>query len=301
MFEQGGAGPPDERWDASKHSSVYGTPMTGDVLERWMARGGNAPLLTAAQEVSLARRVEQGDLMAREILVNSNVRLVAAVARRYMGRGLSLEDMMQEGIIGLLRAIDKFDYSRGYRFSTYATHWIRQAICRAIANQARTIRLPSHAVDAIGRLRKAQETLSRQLGRSPTCCELAAETAIPERVVEKLIDCAPAPLSLDAPVRADGQDLIGDLVAGDSECNLLDSAMHSIARDELFAALGSLLPRERQVLVLRYGLLDNVPRTLQETGRALRMTRERARQIEAQALAKLRKMSLACMSGGCTL
>jgi len=276
--------------------------MTGssgsEALERWVPAGSDASLLSADQEISLARRVEQGDPAAREILVNSNVRLVASIARRYMGRGVSLEDMMQEGMIGLLRAIDKYDYLRGYRFSTYATHWIRQAISRAVANQARTIRLPSHVVDTLGRLSRARETLTRQLGRTPTCSELAAEVAMPEAFVRRIMACTSGPLSLDAPVGENGDSFLADVVAGSDDSDMVESAMRSIERDELMASLESLMPRERDVIFLRFGLLDNVPRTLEETGLALSMTRERARQIEARALAKLRRLNLAPCSRG---
>jgi RNA polymerase primary sigma factor len=271
---------------------------SGEGLDRWASAGSDAPLLSADQEIILARRVEQGDATAREILVNSNVRLVASIARRYMGRGVSLEDMMQEGMIGLLRAIDKYDYLRGYRFSTYATHWIRQAISRAVANQARTIRLPSHVVDTLGRLSRAREALTRQLGRTPTCSELAAEAAMPEAFVRRLMACSSGPMSLDAPVGENGDSFLGDIVPGDDDSEMVESAMRSIEHDELMAYLNCLLPRERDVILLRFGLLDNVPRTLHETGRALNMTRERARQIEVRALAKLRRLSLSSASRG---
>ncbi len=260
-----------------------------DQVDAWLAVTAHAPLLSAAQEVTLARRVEAGDASAREALVNSNVRLVASVARRYMGRGLSLEDMMQEGMVGLLRAIDKYDYLRGYRFSTYATHWIRQAISRAIANQARSIRLPAHVVDALSRLGRAREALSRQLGRPPTCGEMAAEACIPEDRVRQLVMWARLPLSLDAPVGNDGSATFGEFVAAGDDAEPVGHALEAAARDEIRSSLDCLSPRERAVIMLRFGLGDNVPRTLQETGRSLNMTRERARQIEADALAKLRR------------
>jgi RNA polymerase primary sigma factor len=259
-----------------------------DQIDAWLAVTARAPLLSAAQEVTLARRVEAGDASAREALMNSNVRLVASVARRYMGRGLSIEDMMQEGMVGLLRAIDKFDYLRGYRFSTYATHWIRQAISRAIANQARSIRLPAHVVDSLSRLGRARETLSRQLGRSPTCGEMAAESGIPEDRVRQLVAWARLPLSLDCPVGDDGAATFGEFVAAGDDAEPVGRALQAATHDEILASLDCLSPRERAVIVLRFGLGDNVPRTLQETGRSLNMTRERARQIEADALAKLR-------------
>lgn len=259
------------------------------IMDPWMAVTARAPLLSAAQEVHLARRVGQGDASAREALVNSNVRLVASVARRYMGRGLSLEDMMQEGIVGLLRAIDKFDYLRGCRFSTYATHWIRQAICRAIANQARCIRLPAHVVDSLTRLGRAREELSRQLGRPPTCSEMAAESGFQESRVHELVRWAGLPVSLDAPVGEDRTARFGDFVPAGDDPEPMAHAIQAVANSDVRESLGCLTQRERAVIALRFGLADGVPRTLRETGRSLNMTRERARQIEAQALAKLRQ------------
>jgi len=261
-------------------------------VDDWLSASGSAPLLTAAQEVSLARRVCQGDPKARDILLRSNVRLVASIARRYMGCGLSLEDMMQEGMIGLLRAIDKFDYMRGYRFSTYATHWIRQAISRAIANQARSIRLPAHVVDTLGRLVRARDALVRQLGREPTCSEIAAESAMPEAKVRRLMPWIHRTVSLDAPVGDRENGSLADLVAGEGEAEMVSQAERAMTRDGLMQALQRLTSRERDVIVLRFGLLDNNPRTLQETGKILNMTRERARQIEAQALARLRELNV---------
>lgn len=265
--------------------------MPIETTETLLGSSSNAPLLTAAQEISLARRVEQGDRAAREILLMSNVRLVASVARRFMGRGLSLEDMMQEGMIGLMRAIDKYDYLRGYRFSTYATHWIRQAISRAIANQARSIRLPAHVVDTLGRLVRAREMLRRQLGREPTSGEIAAETALPEPKVRRLLPWIHHTVSLDAPIGDRENGCLADLVAADTDAEALRQADLALARDGLMALLQHLSVKERQVICLRFGLLDNNPRTLQETGRLLNMTRERVRQIEARALARLRELS----------
>ncbi len=263
-------------------------PDEDDPLETSLTIAAHAPLLTAAQEISLARRVEQGDPTARETLVNSNIRLVASVARRYMGRGLPLEDMIQEGVVGLLRAIDKYDYLRGYRFSTYATHWIRQAISRAVANNARTIRLPAHVVDAMGRLARSQERLKQKLGRNPTRRELAAETGIAESRISEMLEWARLPLSLDSPIGDDGDTRLSEFIPSPEETGPADRAFRAVVREEIVAALASLSPRERAVIALRFGLHDGEPRTLQETGRRLNMTRERARQIEGQALAKLR-------------
>jgi RNA polymerase primary sigma factor len=264
-----------------------------DPLDLSLTIAAHAPLLTAAQEVSLARRVEQGDPVARETLVNSNIRLVASVARRYMGRGVPLEDMMQEGLIGLLRAIDKYNYLRGYRFSTYATHWIRQAISRAVANQGRCIRLPAHVVDALGRLARAQERLRQKLGRSPTLHELSEETGLPETRISQMMEWATTPMSLDSPISEDSEARLADFVPSPEETGPVDRAFRAVVREELMNALAVLTPRERAVIALRFGLHDDEPHTLQETGHRLNMTRERARQIEGQALAKLRHMRAA--------
>jgi RNA polymerase primary sigma factor len=268
--------------------SRVGTSPEFDSLDLALTIAAHAPLLTAAQEITLARRVEQGDRTAREALVNSNIRLVASVARRYMGRGLPLEDMMQEGFIGLLRAIDKYNYLRGYRFSTYATHWIRQAISRAVANHGRCIRLPAHIVDALGRLNRSREALRQRLGRSPTHEELAEASGIPEARIEEMLEWATIPLSLDIPIGDDGDTHLGDFVPCPEDGGPADRAFRAAVRDEIVGALSVLSARERDVIALRFGLDDGQPRTLQETGRNLSMTRERARQIEVQALAKLR-------------
>ncbi|MBM3493698.1 MAG: sigma-70 family RNA polymerase sigma factor [Armatimonadetes bacterium] len=263
-------------------------PPEFDPLDLQLTIAAHAPLLTAGQEITLAKRVEQGDSAARETLVNSNIRLVASVARRYMGRGLPLEDMMQEGLIGLMRAIDKYNYMRGYRFSTYATHWIRQAISRAVANQGRCIRLPAHVVDALSRLGRATEKLRQRLGRSPTRQELAEETGISDARIGEMIEWAALPLSLENPVGAEGDSLLADFVPAPEETGPADRAFRAAVREELIGALSVLSPKERAVITLRFGLNDDEPRTLLETGRNLCITRERARQIEGQALAKLR-------------
>ena len=260
-----------------------------DPLEMSLLLAAHAPLLTPAQEISLARRVEQGDRSARETLVNSNIRLVASVARRYMGRGVPLEDMIQEGVIGLLRAIDKYNYLRGYRFSTYATHWIRQAISRAVANQGRTIRLPAHVVDAIGRLARTQERLRQKLGRSPTRAELAREMGLSEARIAAMLEWARVPLSIDCPMGEDSDTRMADFMPAPASESPADRAFRAVVRDEILGALAALSPKEQEVIALRFGLHDGEPRTLQETGCRLNMTRERARQIEGQALAKLRR------------
>lgn len=259
-----------------------------DLADTWMLRGGKAPLLTPAQEIVLAKRAEKGDRNAKEELVNANVRLVASVARRYLNRGLPLEDLMQEGLIGLMRAVDKYNYRKGYRFSTYATFWIRQAVTRALANQGRSIRLPAHVVDAIGRVARIREELFQQHGRPPTRAEVAEASGLTEKKLTQLLHNAAQPVSLENPVGAEGESRLSDFVPADEESSPSERVFRYLVRDELEHALNTLNPREKEVLQLRYGLGDEEPHTLEETGRRLHITRERARQIEAKALEKLR-------------
>jgi RNA polymerase primary sigma factor len=260
-----------------------------DFADEWMRLGGKAPLLSPSRELVLAHRVEHGDEAAKEELINANVRLVASVARKYMGRGLPLEDLMQEGLIGLMRAIDKYNYRKGYRFSTYATHWIRQAITRALANQGRSIRLPAHVVDAIGRVTRVREELFHKLGRMPTRIELAEGAGVTEKKLLHLLKSAAQPVSLEAPVGAEGEARLGDFVPAGEESAPAERAFKYLVKEELEHALNTLNPREKEVLVLRFGLYDEEPHTLEETGRRLHITRERARQIEAKAMEKLRR------------
>jgi RNA polymerase primary sigma factor len=264
-----------------------------DLADVWTMKSGKAPLLTAAQEIVLAKRAERGDPQAKEELLNANVRLVASVARRYLGRGLPLEDLMQEGMIGLMRAIEKYNYRKGYRFSTYATHWIRQAVSRALANQGRSIRLPAHVVDAIGRIARIREELFHKLGRPPTRVEVADAAGITEKKLVQLIRSAVHPVSLDAPVGEEGESRLGDFVHAGDESSPSDRVFQSLVHEELEHALNAhLTPREKDVLALRYGLGEEEPHTLEETGRRLHITRERARQIESKALEKLRHIQV---------
>ncbi|HSV72229.1 MAG TPA: sigma-70 family RNA polymerase sigma factor [Chthonomonadales bacterium] len=257
-------------------------------MPEWARGGSRTALLTHDEEIGLAKRVEQGDASAREHLVTANVRLVASVARRYAGRGLTMDDLMQEGTIGLLRAIDKFNYRKGYRFSTYATHWIRQAISRGLANQARAIRLPAHVIDAIGRVQRAASTLRSRLGREPTMPEVAKECDLPERRVAALLRHAVQTVSLEAAITDAGDLRLGEILHADRDTGPAERALQTAVRDGIDHALLELAPRERAVIELRFGLTGREPMTLAETGRVLHITRERARQIEAKALTKLR-------------
>ncbi|MGC8666739.1 MAG: sigma-70 family RNA polymerase sigma factor [Chthonomonadales bacterium] len=262
---------------------------TEEIPDLWMLKSSKTPLLTAAREITLAKRVEQGDRAAAEELVNANVRLVAAVARRYVGRGLPLEDLIQEGLIGLMRAVEKYNYRKGYRFSTYATHWIRQAISRALANQGRSIRLPAHVVDTLSRVSRVREDLFHRLGRPPTRAELAEAAGISEKKLMQLFRSAAQPLSLETPVGPEGSGRLGDFLPAGEESSPSDRAFRYMVREELEHALNTLTPREKEVIILRYGLGGDEPQTLEETGRRLRITRERARQIEVKAMEKLRR------------
>jgi RNA polymerase primary sigma factor len=265
----------------------------GDIPDMWMMRGGKAPLLTSAQEIILAKRVERGDQKAREELLDANVRLVASVARRYLGRGLTLEDLMQEGMIGLIRAIEKYNYRKGYRFSTYATHWIRQAVSRALANQGRSIRLPAHVVDAIGRIARVREELFQKLGRLPTRPEVAEAAGITEKKLIQLLKNAAHPVSLESPVGEEGESRLGDFIPATDDSSPTNRVFKHLVIEELERALNTLTPREKEVVILRFGLDEEDPHTLEETGRRLHITRERARQIEAKALEKLRHAHVA--------
>lgn len=282
----------DEDIDADETSNDRAHPShraeDAGITPSWVIATGNRPLLTHDQEIRLAKRIKAGDAKAKEELVGANVRLVASVARRYMGRGLPIEDLMQEGLIGLLRAADKYDWKRGFRFSTYSTFWIRQAISRAIANQGRSIRLPAHVVDAIGRVARARDVLALQLNRAPTRAELAEAAGMPERKLKQLLKSAVQPVSLEARVGADGEAQVGDFLPAGEESSPVAQAFDRALREEVEGVLEALTDRERQVVVLRFGLNEEEPHTLEETGRRLSITRERVRQIEGKALEKLR-------------
>lgn len=265
--------------------------------QAWLRRAGKIALLNHEQEINLAQRIERARLLndelqerqAKEQLVMANLRLVASVARRYLGHGMPIEDLMQEGTIGLMRAVDRFNYRKGYRFSTYAIWWIRRSISRAIADQARLIRLPVHVTDTLGRINKTRGQLRERLGRVPTRAELAAELTMTEDKLTELLRGAVEPLSLEAPIGEEGESRLADLIPAADTHNPALSATKTALRDELLAALDELTPREKDVILLRYGMDGEEPRTLEEVGRALDVTRERVRQIESSALGKLRK------------
>ncbi len=259
-----------------------------DSVRMWLREIGRIPLLTMEREVELAHRIKQGDEQAKKELTQANLRLVVSIAKRYTGRGMSFPDLIQEGNIGLMRAVEKFDVTRGYRFSTYATWWIRQSITRAIADQGRTIRIPVHMVETINRLLRTSSRLLQELHREPTDEELARELEMPVERVEEIKRIAPEPLSLEGPVGEEEESPLVDFVEDHETVTPADAASHLILRERIEEILDQLTQRERDVLIMRFGLEDGRSRTLEEVGRHFRLTRERIRQIEAKALRKLR-------------
>ncbi len=259
---------------------------TTDALQLFLREAGRRPLLTAAREVELAKRIERGDLTAKTEMIEANLRLVVSIAKNYRNQGLPFLDLIQEGTLGLIRAVEKFDWRRGYKFSTYATWWIRQAVARALADKGRTIRMPVHVVERLQRVGRAERALSVQLSREPTAEEVAEEAGLPIAQVRELRSAARASSSLDQPVGEHEDATLGDFVAGDEP--LPDELVETTLRTEaLMRALQKLSVRERQVVVLRYGLAGEEPTTLEEIGRQLGLTRERVRQIEADSLRQL--------------
>jgi RNA polymerase primary sigma factor len=288
---------------------------TLDAVQSYLNEIGRVRLLTAAEEVELAERMARGDAArarlnsgepleprlrlalradgergeeARQHLIQANLRLVVSIAKKYIGRGLSLLDLIQEGNIGLMRAVEKFDPHAGNRFSTYATWWIRQAVTRALAEQSRTIRLPVHMSDSVGQVKRASERLSQALGRQPTIEEIARAMDQPIDRVTKVLEAARMPISLATPVGEEGEHTLGDFISDTVHAPPLDAAAARLMRQDLEQALSQLSERERKILNLRYGIMDGRHRTLEEVGREMGMTRERARQIEAEALRRLR-------------
>jgi RNA polymerase primary sigma factor len=262
---------------------------TTDALQLFLREAGRHPLLNAAQEVELAKRIERGEMDAKQTMIQSNLRLVVSIAKNYRNQGLPFLDLIQEGTLGLIRAVEKFDWRRGYKFSTYATWWIRQAVARALADKARTIRMPVHIVERMQKLNRAERTLWTQLGREPELEEIAEEANLPIQQALEVRAAARASTSLDQPVGDQEDAVFGDFVAGDGP--LPEEKVEDSLRSEALAqALAALSDRERQVIVLRYGLADAEPKTLEDIGRRLGLTRERVRQIETEALKRLARL-----------
>jgi RNA polymerase primary sigma factor len=261
---------------------------TTDALQLFLNEAGRYPLLTAAEEIELAKRVERGDKEAKDRMINSNLRLVISIAKRYQGHDLPLLDLIQEGIIGLIRAVEKFDWRKGFKFSTYATWWIRQAVQRGVANKSRTIRIPVHISEREQRLRRAERELRAKLGRDPDEKEIAKAAKLPLKQVREVRAAARAVTSLDRPVGDEGDATFGDLVAKEHAPPPEEEVRVTLGRDALYRAVAELPDREREVVKLRYGLNgDTDPASLEEIGRRLGLTRERVRQIEAEALERL--------------
>ncbi len=262
-----------------------------DPVRMYLKEIGKVSLLSAEEEIELAKRMELGDQEAKKRLAEANLRLVVSIAKRYVGRGMLFLDLIQEGNLGLIKAVEKFDYRKGYKFSTYATWWIRQAITRAIADQARTIRIPVHMVETINKLIRVSRQLLQELGREPTPEEIAAEMNMPVERVREILKISQEPVSLETPIGEEEDSHLGDFIQDDNVPVPADAAAFTLLKEQLEEVLGTLTEREQKVLTLRFGLEDGRARTLEEVGREFNVTRERIRQIEAKALRKLRHPS----------
>lgn len=262
-----------------------------DPVKMYLKDIGRVPLLSADDEIELARLMQEGDPAARKRLSEANLRLVVSIAKRYVGRGMLFLDLIQEGNLGLMKAVEKFDYQKGFKFSTYATWWIRQSITRAIADQARTIRIPVHMVETINKLTRVQRLLLQEFGREPTSAEIAEKMGVTEERVCEIQKIAQDPVSLETPIGEEEDSHLGDFIEDEKTVTPSDSVSFRMLKEQLLRVLDTLTPREEKVLRLRYGLDDGKPRTLEEVGKEFNVTRERIRQIEAKALRKLRHPS----------
>lgn len=272
--------------------------MSDDPVKQYLKEIGNFPLLSIEEEIELAKKIEKGDEKAKRILSESNLRLVVSIAKRYVGRGLSFLDLIQEGNLGLIKAVDKFDYNKGYKFSTYATWWIRQAITRSIADQSRTIRIPVHMSEVINKTYRVSRNLLQELGREPSEQELANALNMPIEKVREILKISADPISLDTPIGEEDDSHLGDFIKDERVMGPEEAASYAVLQDQIKNLLDTLTERERRVLMLRFGLKDGKSRTLEEVGREFNVTRERIRQIEAKALRKLRHPSRAKMLKG---
>ncbi|MCR5296417.1 MAG: RNA polymerase sigma factor RpoD [Clostridiales bacterium] len=281
------ASAPEEPLDLSVPEGI----SIDDPVRMYLKEIGKVPLLTAEEEIEIAKRLEQGDESAKQKLAEANLRLVVSIAKRYVGRGMLFLDLIQEGNLGLIKAVEKFDYRKGFKFSTYATWWIRQAITRAIADQARTIRIPVHMVETINKLIRVSRQLLQEYGREPTPEEIAKEMGISEAKVREIIKIAQEPVSLETPIGEEEDSHLGDFIPDDDAPAPAEAASFTLMKEQLMDVLDTLTPREEKVLRLRFGLDDGHQRTLEEVGKEFNVTRERIRQIEAKALRKLRHPS----------
>ena len=280
----------EEGKNATQEQLLEGVAST-DPIREYLKEIGSIPLLTQEQEQDLAKRKSEGDAEAGKKLVEANLRLVVSIAKRYTGRGMSFLDLVQEGNIGLMKSVEKFDYTKGYRLSTYATWWVKQSVTRALADQSRTIRLPVHMVEAVNRIRKAQRALAVKLGREPSNEEIGKEVGMSEKRVTELMQSSGDTVSLETPVGDEDGSNLGDFVEDDSNASTEQKAESVFLREEIEQMLQGLNPREREVIILRFGLESGHPLTLEEVGKRFKVTRERIRQIETAALRKLRNPS----------
>ena len=279
----------------TEDESLLTSAMSDDPVKLYLKEIGGYPLLSIDEEIELAKKIEAGDNYAKKKLAESNLRLVVSIAKRYVGRGLSFLDLIQEGNLGLIKAVDKFDYTKGYKFSTYATWWIRQSITRSIADQSRTIRIPVHMSEVINKTYRVSRSLLQELGREPTEQELADALEMPIEKVREILKVSSDPISLDTPIGEEDDSHLGDFIKDDSIVGPEDAAAYSMLQEQISKLLGTLTEREQRVLTLRFGLDDGRTRTLEEVGKEFNVTRERIRQIEAKALRKLRHPSRARM------
>ena len=288
----------DDEADLEIGDDITLSIMSDDPVKIYLKEIGNYPLLSMDEEVELAKKIAEGDQYATERLTESNLRLVVSIAKKYVGRGLSFLDLIQEGNLGLIKAVDKFDYSKGYKFSTYATWWIRQAITRSIADQSRTIRIPVHMSEVINKAYRISRSLLQELGREPTEEEIAKEMNLPVEKVREIMKISADPISLDTPIGEEDDSHLGDFIKDDTIMGPEDAAAYTMLQDQIQKLLTTLSEREQRVLILRFGLLDGRTRTLEEVGKEFNVTRERIRQIEAKALRKLRHPNRARMLRG---
>ena len=277
--------------EMNETEAMADTFSTDDPVRMYLKEIGKVPLLTPEEEQELAKRMAEGDAEAKHRMEEANLRLVVSIAKRYVGRGMLFLDLIQEGNLGLIKAVEKFDYTKGYKFSTYATWWIRQAITRAIADQARTIRIPVHMVETINKVIRVSRQLLQELGHDPSAEEIAAEMNIPVEKVRDILKIAQEPVSLETPIGEEEDSHLGDFIPDEDASEPSEAASFSLLKEQLMEVLDTLTPREKKVLELRFGIVDGRTRTLEEVGKEFNVTRERIRQIEAKALRKLRHPS----------